>query len=287
MCRTVVAVVMRKTSHIGVRTDTGQHLEIAVTVGEHPGVEVRTHGGKLGCSRIPEIVSAGEVGSGADQIRRLEGVAQPAVDASTNRSTLPILQWPIRETSNPSPGSSQSSRALPDSVWVALPPRGGAGPALAVFDPGTDLPRVPSRLRKDPTWLTRRRTLAGSPLPAIGAVQPARAPSHPKGRSEAEEARSAVTRCEQRLRHPHEILKTQFSLCAQQRNWSRLQALRSGRAKRNCSRRRATSMLPQHRAVNCAPFGGNAPWITLMPLVSRNSATGTKSRSDETSTAMS
>ncbi len=51
--------------------------------------------------------------------------------------------------------------------------------------------------------------LAGSPLPAIGAIQPTRAPSHPEGRSEAEEARSALTRCEQRLSRPHEILKTQ------------------------------------------------------------------------------
>ena len=60
-----------------------------------------------------------------------------------------------------------------------------------------------------------------------------------------------------------------------------------GRVKRNSSRKPGTSMLPQHRAVNCAPLGGNAPWITLIPRVSRNSATGTKSRSEDTSTAMS
>ena len=62
---------------------------------------------------------------------------------------------------------------------------------------------------------------------------------------------------------------------------------RCGWVKRKSSRRRVMSILPQHRAVNCAPFGRNAPWITLIPRVSRNSATGTKSRSDETSTAMS
>ena len=65
------------------------------------------------------------------------------------------------------------------------------------------------------------------------------------------------------------------------------QAFRGGRVKRNSSRVRGMSMLPQHRAVNCAPLGGNAPWITLIPRVSRNSATGTKSRSEDTSTAMS
>ena len=65
------------------------------------------------------------------------------------------------------------------------------------------------------------------------------------------------------------------------------QAFRGGRVKRNSSRMRGMSMLPQHRAVNCAPLGGNAPWITLIPRVSRNSATGTKSRSEDTSTATS
>ena len=65
------------------------------------------------------------------------------------------------------------------------------------------------------------------------------------------------------------------------------QVSRIGRVKRNSSRRRGILTLPQHRAVNCAPPGGKAPWITLIPRVSRNSATGTKSRSDETSTAMS
>ena len=57
--------------------------------------------------------------------------------------------------------------------------------------------------------------------------------------------------------------------------------------KRNFSRKRGTLMLPQHRAVSSEPFGGKAPWITLMPRVSRNSATGTKSRADDTRTAMS
>lgn len=63
--------------------------------------------------------------------------------------------------------------------------------------------------------------------------------------------------------------------------------LHSHRVRRNVSRRLGTLMLPQHRAVNSEPTGGKAPWITLTPRVSRNSATGTKSRSDETSTAMS
>ena len=51
-------------------------------------------------------------------------------------------------------------------------------------------------------------TIGRSRRPAIGAIQPMRAPSHPKGRNEAEEARSAVIRCEQRLPNLHEILKT-------------------------------------------------------------------------------
>lgn len=55
----------------------------------------------------------------------------------------------------------------------------------------------------------------------------------------------------------------------------------------NSSRSLGTLMLPQQLPVNSEPCGGNAPWITLIPRVSRNSATGTKSRSDETSTAMS
>ena len=44
-------------------------------------------------------------------------------------------------------------------------------------------------------------------------------------------------------------------------------------------------MLPQHFWVNIEPSGGNAPCMVLIPLVLRNSTTGTKSRSEDSRTA--
>ena len=46
------------------------------------------------------------------------------------------------------------------------------------------------------------RFMAGSSLPAKEKLEPKQAASHLKGRSEAEEARSALTRREQRLDRP-------------------------------------------------------------------------------------
>ncbi len=42
------------------------------------------------------------------------------------------------------------------------------------------------------------------------------------------------------------------------------------------------SRLLQHRSVNCDARVWTVPWVTLISLVSKSSATGTKSRLDET-----
>ena len=55
----------------------------------------------------------------------------------------------------------------------------------------------------------------------------------------------------------------------------------------NWSRMAGMSMLPQQARANSIPWSGNVQWMILMFLVSRNSTTGMKSRSDDAKTATS
>ena len=55
----------------------------------------------------------------------------------------------------------------------------------------------------------------------------------------------------------------------------------------NWSRMAGMSMLPQQARDNSIPWSGNVQWMILMFLVSRNSTTGMKSRSDDAKTATS